>query len=84
MLLPIPGKKAKEAAKGIVGKRLTYRRPHKVAQSKTHYRQAERFLIWNLPNIDPGDWPHGQKHTGRPGGNGFFYTTNCAQGFGRP
>ena len=28
--------RAEQAAKGIVGKRLTYRRPHKVAQSQTH------------------------------------------------
>ena len=28
--------RAEEAAKGIVGKRLTYRRPHKVTQSKAH------------------------------------------------
>jgi hypothetical protein len=38
--------RAKIAAAGIKGKRLTYRRPHKVAHQKRIKREARRFLAW--------------------------------------
>ena len=45
------GERAEQLAKGIVGKRLTYRRPHGAGSVS----KAERFLRWRRKNWKPSE-----------------------------